>query len=345
MKRNWLEATLHTLFWLGSAWLITSGFSIQSQEIELIDGQEIVHTVRSEPLMIKLLLCIAWSMVMSYVNVWNLLRLNRPGSRTMVALTSIGILVIAIVAFPLLASMVPGHLPIGLPPTLQIGILVWFFTISTAYGLIRAWSYTEKQQQQLIYAKQQAELSLLRNQLQPHFLFNALNNLLSMVDQQKSPALVSAFGRLSDLLRYIIDDSRSGMVTISEEIEFIRNYVALQLLRFEPGEVDFQLETTGPYNGQKIEPGLLLPFVENAFKYGAAPDSSSVIRLQIDVARPDRMIFHISNPVVQQIQEIDRSGLGLQSTRQRLNLLYPHRHTLDIQSGDPFIVHLQLQSL
>lgn len=341
MKTGWIVIIGHVAFWMLTASLIVSGFSIQAQEVELVDGVETVKIIRSESLVIKLSLAILLSALMFYLNLWNISRLSRRTGRLVVSATALGLLIGCFVTYFILESIgMPGQM-LPLPRGLLVGVISFYFAISLAYGLARVWVASERRSQALALAKKQSELTMLRNQLQPHFLFNALNNLLSLVDRHQSPLLADSIEKLSSLLRYVVNEGAST-VTVNQELSFIRNYAALQLLRFEKDEVDLQIRVHGEFGGQKIEPGLFIPFVENAFKYGAEPENHSAIRIDIDVREASRVLFEIENPLFPALRSQNGIGTGIDSVRARLRLIYPERHTLKILQNDTFRVSLEL---
>ena len=345
MKGRFLEYLGNAFFWLITTWLISSSFSIQAQEIEMVDGVETLHFIRNESLLLKILACIALAALLFYVNLWNMLRLrNEQSPPWRVIVFALGLLVLTTFTYSLVESWWAPFPAIVLPTTLRNGILLFYFTISIAYGLAKVWWSDQQQRQQLVLARKQAELQLLRNQLQPHFLFNALNNLLALVDQRQTPLLADSIERLSQLLRYVIDETPKGQVSVRQEIEFIQNYVEVQLLRFAPGEVDFELQVEGAFDQQRIEPGLFIPFVENAFKYGTEPEQEASISCRFDLSEAEQVIFVIRNQVRLRSKTTDRTGTGIASTRRRLELIYPERHELEVEQAPDFIVRLKIQT-
>lgn len=345
MNNRLLEYTLHLLFWGVTAWLISSSFSIQAQEIEMVDGVETISFIRNESVLFKLLACVGLAAVMFYLNLWNILRLRaEQTSRKQIIGVAVALLLLATFSYSVVENWWAPFPAIPLPPTLRNSILLFYFTISIAYGLAKVWWTTHQQQQQLVLARKQAELQLLRNQLQPHFLFNALNNLLSLVEQKQSALLADSIERLSQLLRYVIDESSKGQVSIRQEIEFIQNYVEVQLLRFEPDEVKFELQIEGAHDQQLVEPGLFIPFVENAFKYGTEPEQQATIHCFFDLSEPAVVAFSIRNRIWLDNTAADRTGTGIASTRRRLALIYPEQHQLQIERDADFVVHLKIQT-
>ncbi|WP_420577860.1 sensor histidine kinase [Ekhidna sp.] len=337
---NWKTIIIHLFFWISTGWLITSGFSIERQEMEIINGVERVETIRNAQLIFKLIFCVFISAIISYINVWNLSKLNSSAHRPTIISRSV---LIYLVGLAVLVISNQFSNTLRLPLSLLAGITLFYYTISIAYGLTRMWIKTDRNQRQLQLEKKQAEINLMRNQLQPHFLFNALNNLLSMVDQQSAPKLARSFEGLSQLLRYVIDETKSDEVSIQQEIDFTKNYISLQLLRFETDEVNVDLQVSGDYNNQKVEPGLFISFVENAFKYGTEPEKKTSIEIRFDISQSNQIFFSTMNEVLDSVSKTG-NGTGIETVRKRLALVYPERHSLEIKSEDLFEVNLKLET-
>jgi LytS/YehU family sensor histidine kinase len=181
----------------------------------------------------------------------------------------------------------------------------------------------------------ETELSLLKTQINPHFLFNTLNNLYGLAQKQKM-GTADGIAQLSDLMRYMIYDSGVSKIDLAKEIHQIRQLIKLQKLRFSIEDdlsIDFQIE--GDVNAVKIPPMLLIPFVENAFKHGISCYEPSFLKidLRIDESKLHLSVknsIHISrNPQ----SDLD-SGLGLKNVRRRLELLYPDSHELKIRKEE-----------
>lgn len=340
--RKWLEVIIHVLFWLCTTWLIASGFSIQSHEIEVINGVEAVKIVRDNGLIYQLLICIFFSLLAFYINAWLIIKRNQSESTKspiwyiILSFTILTVLIYAVTEIRLFSITPP------IPKQIAFGVSIFYFSISIAYGLVKNSIYNGQRHQQLIIDKKQAELNLLRNQLQPHFLFNALNNLLSMVNRADNPKLVSSFDKLSQLLRFVIEENKSEKILISKEIIFLKNYIDLQKLRFEEGEVSVQFKVKGEYDEQKIEPGLFIPFVENAFKYGAEPEKSTKIDIEFDLSKGASVQFEIKNKKM--MSSTNGIGTGIETTKKRLDLIYPDKHELKIKNAGDFIVNLTIQT-
>ena len=193
---------------------------------------------------------------------------------------------------------------------------------------------------------QEAELKLLKAQLNPHFLFNTLNNLYGLA-VTKSDKLPDLMLKLSDLLRYGLYDTQEQWVPLTSEVRYIQNYITLEQLRLEEQTlIDYSQE--GGVDQQRIAPMLLIVFLENAFKhFGAANDQKAQIKIKLTVEE-DKLKFSCYNTKDDQITESPRvqntSGIGLANVRKRLDLLYPNRHQLGIQNeATSFRVFLELQ--
>ncbi|MDA3893803.1 MAG: histidine kinase [Salinivirgaceae bacterium] len=185
------------------------------------------------------------------------------------------------------------------------------------------------------------ELELLKSQINPHFLFNTLNNIDTLIHKSPDDASRSLI-TLSDMLRYMIYDTNTERVALSKELEYIKHYINLQKLRIP--DPDF-INTTVPENcSQKIAPMLLLPFIENAFKY--AVNNGQEPRIVIDLNCNDSMlIFKCTNKYSDSnALNINSGGVGLENVKRRLELIYPHKHELKIsKENNIFNVELKLE--
>lgn len=342
MKKRWLEFLLHILFWFCTGWLITSSFSIQTYEVEMVNDVETVRILRSKGLLFQILLCIVVSAILFYANYLLLRNLNHKTIDKKSAVYSIGLFLMGLLISYLLVNwqLIPDEPKLAVH--IAIEIVIFYYAISLAYSLGKLWLIYIDRQHQLVLDKKQTELSLLRNQLQPHFLFNALNNLLSMVSPKANPKLVHSFEKLSQLLRYVIEENSGERVSVKKEIEFIYNYIDLQLLRFNEGEVNITFDVEGPFEAQLVEPGIFIPFVENAFKYGTEPEKSSQIYIRFDLTNEHRILFEVKNKI--RMSVTDSTGQGIVNTRKRLDLIYPEKHTIRINTDGMFYIHLEINT-
>lgn len=183
--------------------------------------------------------------------------------------------------------------------------------------------------------EKEAELKLLKAQLNPHFLFNTLNNLygLSVVKSDRLPGLML---QLSELLRYSLYDTRETVVPLEKEISYLENYMSLEKIRLED-QAEISFSKTGVVAMKKIAPMLLIVFVENAFKHLAqSTGHKSIVEVDLAIAGNDVHFRCTNSTDVDYAQETDlekgRSGIGLQNAKKRLLLMYPDTHQLEIRN-------------
>lgn len=190
--------------------------------------------------------------------------------------------------------------------------------------------------------KFQAELLYLKSQINPHFLFNTLNSIYSL-SIEKSDNTPIAIVKLSEMMRYVLNESETDFVALEKEMGYISNFIALQRIRFEEAvEIKFSVE--GNLQGKKIAPLLLIPFIENAFKYGVNAEEDAVIEIVIQQQGQSLNLMVANKKVLIQKPGQERTGLGIQNTRDRLTLVYPGAHVLTIENNPAdFIVHLTIQ--
>ncbi len=196
------------------------------------------------------------------------------------------------------------------------------------------WRQTEQE-------KMNAELSYLKAQINPHFLFNTLNSIYSLAIM-KSDETPSAVVKLSGMMRYVLNESTTKFVSLEKEIVYVQNYIDLQKIRFgESIELDFMLD--GVSTGKKIAPLMLIPFIENAFKHGVNAEEESVIKINIEISQDNLFLSVFNKKVTVYISEENKSGLGIENTKNRLELLYPERHKLSIfDTKDEYLIELSM---
>ncbi len=175
-----------------------------------------------------------------------------------------------------------------------------------------------------------AELSFLKSQINPHFLYNTLNYIYSLAIPV-SDQLAAAVLRLSDLMRYTLTESADGKVSLVKEVEYLHSYIELFRMRFDP---DFyvEFEQIGITDQQRIASLLLIPFIENAFKHGVVNQPEHPVQIHLEV-RDKELYFMVSN-TINNHQKDKSSGIGLINIQRRLGLIYPDRHELDISRNE-----------
>ena len=225
----------------------------------------------------------------------------------------------------------------------EISPVLLVAAISTGYGFITYLLRQEQQQQEKEQERMRSELGFLRSQISPHFMFNVLNSIVYLI-RSKSDLAEPVTLKLSELMRYMLYESESARVPLSKEIEYLKNYVDLHKVRFED-DVDIWLNIEGDAQLFSVEPMLMIPFVENAFKHGVGWTQDPVIDISIRVD-VDQLEFKVLNKITADTQESKEfsSGIGLQNVKRRLQLMYPNTHSLRISEENGwFVVELLLQ--
>ncbi|MBL7828925.1 MAG: sensor histidine kinase, partial [Saprospiraceae bacterium] len=198
-----------------------------------------------------------------------------------------------------------------------------------------------KREAALQVEKLNAELLALKRQVQPHFLFNTINNLYGLA-RMKSEQTAPMALKLANLLRYVLYEAAKPQVRLEQELELLKDYIELEKLRFEPERLQVKFDTIMDEGHKLINPLLLLPIVENAFKHGANETRLEAwVRIQIKLEK-GLLTMDVQNSKVPERAE-NPDGIGLQNLKRQLELLYPGKHTLEI-SNQPvtFAVHLQI---
>jgi sensor histidine kinase YesM len=222
------------------------------------------------------------------------------------------------------------------------GPSVGIFFVSIIYRRVVDKVMLEKTKEKRRTEQLSTELKFLRSQISPHFLFNVLTNLVSLA-RKKSDKLESSLIMLSDLMRYMLYDTQGKKVSLIKEIAYLKSYIELQKLRFgSEVMVNSVMEREEETEGYTIEPMLLIPFVENAFKHGV----SYLLHPQIDIhlsVKQGQLIFDVKNRFDDEnaTDKDENSGIGLSNVRSRLELLYKGKHTLKV-SDNKNLFHITL---
>jgi sensor histidine kinase YesM len=240
----------------------------------------------------------------------------------------------------------PGHI------LFNFFLFLFFLAGSTAYCLIKDRIYNERISHERETENLKTELSFLRSQVSPHFMFNIMNNMVALA-RKKSDLLEPSLIKLSAQLRYMLYETQER-VPLQKEVEYLQSYIDLQKQRFG-NNVSIKSCMQKIDKGYEIEPMLLIPFVENAFKHGASfvtkvPGSDlilyNVAEIDIDLtAEKNELRFVVKNRYNEDATETKdkTSGIGLTNVKRRLDLLYRHRHSLQIEKKDGwFIASLQI---
>jgi hypothetical protein len=220
----------------------------------------------------------------------------------------------------------------------QIGFL---FAGTTSIVLFQHWARNERYIAQLEAATMRAELEQLQNQINPHFLFNMLNNILVLIRENPEEAVV-ILHKLSDMLKYQFHDSTKKEVLLNDDIRFLTDFLNLEKIRRD--RFEFTITVENEPDGLLVPPLLFIPFVENAVKH--SNDSANMSYIHLCFKTADRMLYftcHNSKPL-QPRRKSEYSGLGLANIKRRLELLYGENHTLKIQEDDTsYTIQLSIQ--
>ena len=220
-------------------------------------------------------------------------------------------------------------------------ILISGFAIGL--GVMEKLKENEQKQKELEKEKLNSELAFLKNQISPHFFFNTLNNIYSLIGID-GPTAQDSVLKLSKLMRYLLYESEHGETLMSHEIDFMKNYVDLMKLR-QSSKVELQVDFPKDFTDFSIPPLLFVPFIENAFKHGVSYREHSFITIQMKIENK-QISFASQNSIGRSSQagDMQHSGIGLENVRKRLNLLFPGRHELTIENNDTiFRVELTIQ--
>ncbi len=215
-----------------------------------------------------------------------------------------------------------------------------FLILSLAIRLYEEWKRNENNRRVIQADKTATELQFLKNQLNPHFLFNSLNSIYSLTTKKSNDA-PEAVITLSEMMRYMLYQTNNKFVLLQNELNYIQNYLKLQRLRIANNE-KVTINIHGTVSNQKIKPLLLISFIENAFKYGTDFKGNTEVRISIDVEET-KLYFKCINLIGVRKHINNDFGIGLQNTRERLELLYPEKHELSVEEKEnKYIVDLVL---
>ena len=218
------------------------------------------------------------------------------------------------------------------PPILSggsIAIFLLVFIFSTGIKVINQWLQSERRSKQIENEKLKTELSFLKTQINPHFLFNTLNNIYALA-ADKSDLTAPAVMKLSSIMRYVLSEAKNDSVPLEKEIHFTNDYIELQKMR-TTNKTCIVFTIAGIPNGQQISPLLFLPFVENAFKYGLSAREVSPISILLEIQKDSIYLKVKNNKHMGSVLKSDyNTGIGINNTKRRLDLLYPNKHTLII---------------
>jgi sensor histidine kinase YesM len=241
------------------------------------------------------------------------------------------------------------HRPMMPPPPhdfifRDITSLIFAAGLSVAIRMTGKWYKTENERKEMEKDRYETELKNLKNQLNPHFLFNTLNNIYSLIPVHPEQAQDTVH-RLSHLLRYVLYENNDNFVPLDKEISFLKSYIELMSLRL-PENVKLTTEFNIPeINEENIAPMLFISLVENAFKHGISPTHSSFVNINLTAISGKEVVCTVENSYFpKNEQDKSGSGIGQENLKKRLKLLYPDHHQLTLENrGDTYFAQLKIR--
>ncbi|WP_053058413.1 sensor histidine kinase [Pedobacter sp. BMA] len=214
---------------------------------------------------------------------------------------------------------------------ISLFIFMMIMGLSIATSTVQRWQNAESKVVKAEAEKATAELSFLKAQINPHFLFNTLNNIYtqSVINSQHTSESIM---KLSNIMRYVTDDVTQDFVNMKDEIDCVRDYIELQQLRLgADAQINFNVQ--GNPEGKRIAPLIFMTFIENAFKYGVTKKERTVININLSI-EANKIDFTCENKIYNHKFNLERTGIGIANTRKRLEHLYPERFKLNINNGN-----------
>ena len=242
-------------------------------------------------------------------------------------------------------AIVSGEQPASLPEWFMVNLVTTtiILFLANAYGFISDWWKERRIHHTLEREKLAMELSVLKHQINPHFLFNILNGLYAMALKNDDEPTAMGIEKLSRMMRYVLYESNDKLVRLDQEVEYIQNYIDLQRMRMGDNvEIDFKVE--GEMANQGIAPMLFIPFIENAFKHGLSTVRPSLIAISMCLDQ-NTLDFQVSNTLHPQTPLAQKpfGGIGQENVHKRLDMLYPGQYVLQIEEEkEIYSVNLKL---
>ncbi len=323
---DWAKADMifHILFWIG---LYVAFIMMESNPVRVFT-------------LIKEVVNVSFYMIIVYFNLYylipNYLR-ERSGINYAIALvlTAIVLTPIKTLVFYLMFSDQPGAQSVFITKQGTIFFQLLFYgTVSTIFQIIMDWQKGSVEKIELQHKNTESELNFLKSQINPHFLFNTLNNLyaLTLKKSDQAPEVVL---KLSEMMRYMLYECNEERVPLRKEVNYLENYLELEKLRQKKNiKIDFLI--SGMIKDQKIAPLLFIPFLENSFKHGLNNQlGDGYVKILLKILE-DEIHFSIDNSKVETAPKPTgkkSGGIGLVNVRRRLNLVYPNSHELSVKDS------------
>ncbi len=210
---------------------------------------------------------------------------------------------------------------------------LYVFGISASYCFFSDYQKQQEIQRENENERLKSELSFLRSQISPHFMFNLMNSLVSL-NRKKSNLVEPVLLKMADLLRYMLYEKDDKRISLENEVKYLSNYIDLQKVRFgDYVKIDFDVNSSD--SSKSIEPMLLIPFVENAFKHGVGLIENPFIKIELET-NTEELRFKVTNKFSSDSKEVKdgASGIGLNNVKRRLELLYPNKYILNVSESE-----------
>jgi sensor histidine kinase YesM len=333
----------HALFWIFSTFIVSRLFGIETVEVlETHDGEMEIITYDDHFIWATIVTSIC-GMILTYTNIFYLAKTYFGNGKLR---QFIGNLLVFFSACVLVNGIINRFLIYGAETMdsfysypslgLHISLLLFYLACSFAYAFTMEWYKNNQLKNQLVQEQLSTELNYLKSQINPHFLFNTLNNLYSIAQEKKVPELEEGIGELSNLMRYMLYESNTPKVPLSKEISNLESFIEIQKLRIDEDEILVNFQVNGSVHDSEIAPMILIPFVENAFKHGISFGKSSIIHILLEVT-DIAISFKVKNKIHRESNMKDRnSGIGLENVKRRLQLIYPDHHILSIDENEEY---------
>lgn len=342
-----VEKLVHISLWLMLLALLYSSAGRMTRILENATGEAIV-SVSYDPVMLVILgIDILFKALFFYGNVYFIVPRLRQNRLKGPSILWVGLLFVLTLVFGFgINSLISTYFSSESIRDLSLDYAFPYSLIFHCFILFMSLGYTsllDKKkhaltQERLREEKLIAELKYLKSQVNPHFLFNTLNNIYSLVRKHDDPRAAESIARLARLMRYMIYDSNAETVTLKKEVDYLNDFIDLQKVRlYDQNKVSYHVDLNQGAE-HPIAPMLLIPFVENAFKHGRESD-----RIFIEVTfDKGELVLRVKNAINTTSQTHLHQGLGLENVRKRLNILYPSGYKLKIQESDLYEVELRL---
>ncbi len=275
-----------------------------------------------------------------YANLYLLIPLTVNKKKYILYVLSVMLMVVLFALLKYLIAINFKHYYLTVGPTQkEIPAEFWVYTINTllpsifmvgfsiVYKAIEDWIKNDAIQRELTEQKTQAELQFLKSQINPHFLFNSLNNIYALA-YKKSDDAPSAILKLSEIMRYMLKESEDGLVDINDEIQYLNSYIDLNRIRYKEG-VHLSIDINIDKPKYRVMPLLLISFIENIFKHGLVNDSQKPVQISIKITE-GILTFYAKN-YIRKGNKDESSGIGLRNIYRRLDLVYKRNYSLKIK--------------